>query len=199
MGRTADSTSSTDSTPPRDPESGGDAASLLVGRIVGAHGLRGQLRLRYFANDPEDLLELPEVRLVGGDGEAVAYAVVRATPGRAGELRLGLEGVRTRDAAEALRGCEVRANPAHLRGPEDGEYYAHQLVGCRVEDDDGLAIGTVKSIWSTGSADVLVLEDAEGRELLIPAAAPVVREVDVVGQRIVVDLIPGLLDPTESA
>jgi 16S rRNA processing protein RimM len=67
-------------------------------------------------------------------------------------------------------------------------------VGCRVEDGAGREIGVVRGIWETGAADVLVIEDAAGREILVPAAESVLREVDLAGGRVVIDAPPGLLD-----
>lgn len=184
MERTAGSTSSTSSGP------------IALGRIVGAHGLRGQIRVRVLGDDPEELLRIP--RLMVGENEndpaAVAFEVAGAAPGRAGEVRMALVGVEKRDAAEQLRGRLVMADPGQLEALPDGEYYGYQLVGCRVEGEDGRAIGTVREIWSTGAPDVLVVESEDGGRHLIPAAADLLREVDVAGRRIVIEVIPGLLD-----
>ncbi len=68
-------------------------------------------------------------------------------------------------------------------------------MGCRVEREDGSEIGVVRDIWPTGESDVLVVEDKAGSEHLIPAAGDLLREVDIEGRRIVVEVIPGLLEP----
>jgi 16S rRNA processing protein RimM len=135
------------------------------------------------------------VWLAGEDGARVAHAVLAVAPGRPGELRLRLEGVASRAAAEALCGRSVLAGASHLRAPGDGEYYGHQLIGCRVEAEGGRELGRVTGIWSTGAPDVLIVTDGQGRERLIPAAAAFLREVDVAGRRITIEAIPGLLDP----
>ncbi len=114
--------------------------------------------------------------------------------GRKGELRVALKGVATRAAAEAFRGALVMSDPAHLGALSEGEYYGYQLLGCRVEAEDGRVIGTVREIWETGAPDVLVVEASDGREHMIPAARELLREVDVAGRRIVIEVIPGLLD-----
>jgi 16S rRNA processing protein RimM len=133
----------------------------------------------------------------GEDGEAaegqeVCYAVESVAPGRRSELRVALEGVEDRDAAEALRGRRVLVEAAELEALPAGEYYAYQLVGCRVEGEDGALVGTVREIWETGGPDLLVVDGEGGREHLLPAA--LLREVDVEGRRAVVELVPGLLD-----
>jgi 16S rRNA processing protein RimM len=171
------------------------ADAVALGRVVGAHGLDGRLRVRVLGDAPEDLMHVPRVWLgqEEGDEGAVEYEVTGVGPGRPGEVRMALAGIDDRDAAEAQRGRSVLASPRELPGLPEGEYYEYELVGCRVEDANGREIGTVRGIWETGAPDVLVVEDAEGVEHLIPAAEALLLEVDVEGRRIVVDAIPGLL------
>jgi len=192
MARTADSTSSTDETE-RDPAR--TPGGVALGRVVGVHGLRGSLRVRVPGDDATNLMNLPRVRLgqSEGDSGAVEYEVRRIGPGRRGEVRMSLAGVTRREQAEALRGQWVLAQAADLQQLPAGEYYEYELVGCRVEDRQGHALGVVRAIWETGAADVLVVEAGDGVEHLIPAAADLLIEVDVTGRRIVVDAIPGLL------
>lgn len=185
MEPTAASTSSTES------------RYVALGRVVGAHGLRGQLRVRYFGDGPDELLR-HEGLVLGtseDDAGAVTFRVARAVPGRAGEVRMGLDGVTRREAADELRGRLVMTTPDQLEPLAAGEYYGYQLMGCRVEREDGREIGVVRDIWPMGESDVLVVEDKAGSEHLIPAAAELLREVDIEGRRIVVEVIPGLLEP----
>ena len=194
MAPTAAWTSSTD----RALTASSPAAGVVVGRVVGAHGLRGQLKVRDFTDGPETFRGLPRVSLSQGDRQQASvreYRIEAAVPGRPGEIRLTLEGVADRAGAEALRGQLVWADPAHLEPLGPGEYYGYQLVGCRVVDTEGEAIGSVREVWSTGAADTLVIDDAAGREQLIPAAESFLKQVDIVARRLVVALVPGLLDP----
>ncbi len=85
-------------------------------------------------------------------------------------------------------------SPDRLEPLAPGEYYGYQLMGCRVERVDGREIGVVRDIWPTGEANVLVIEGEGGVEHLIPAAEELLREIDIEGRRIVVDVIPGLLE-----
>ena len=196
MGRTSGSTSSTEGAggERRDPVTAADA--VAVGRVVGAHGLDGRLRVRVFGDDPAGVMHVPRLWLgqEEGDAGAVEYEVASVGPGRPGELRVALVGIGDRDAAEAQRGRCVLASPRELPGLPEGEYYAYELVGCRVEDADGRELGIVRAIWETGAPDVLRVEDADGAEHLIPAAAELLLEVDLADRRIVVNAIPGLLD-----
>jgi 16S rRNA processing protein RimM len=170
---------------------------VVLGRVLGPHGLRGGIRVRWLGDGPEDLLRLAEVALGAGPEDAAprSFPVESAAPGRPGEVRLELRGVGDRDAAAALRGLLVMAESAALAPLPEGEYYWFQFVGCRVEDEQGRTIGTIREIWETGAVDVLVVEGEDGRRRLLPAAEDLLKEVDIEGRRIAVEAIPGLLDP----
>ena len=187
MERTAGSTSSTD---------GGSASELVtLGVVVGAHALKGMLRVRCFGGDPENLVQVPSVFLAESDADPQprVFEVMQAAPGRSGEVRMTLAGVEDRDAAEALRGRLVLGEEKHLSELPEGEYYSYQLVGCRVIGEDGRDVGIVREIWSTGAPDVLVVEDERGEKHMIPAAESLLREVDIDAGRIVIEILPGLL------
>jgi 16S rRNA processing protein RimM len=176
------------------------AARVVLGEVVGAHGTRGELRARILGDGPGNLGRAPAVALVGrsagpDDAAARVFEVEATRPGRPGELRLTLRGVTSREAAEALAGLLVAGDTAHLEPLPEGEFYWFELVGCAVEASDGRALGTVRALWDTGAADVLVLEGSRGEEVLLPAAAELLREVDVARGRIVIDVPAGLVDP----
>ncbi len=176
-----------------------DASSraVVLGRVVGAHARAGEVRVRWLGDGPEHLLALDEVRLGAADDPAGAraYSVEESGPGRGAEVRLKLLGVDDRESAEALGGLCVLARAAQLPALDEGEYYWFEWIGCRVEDADGAPLGKVVEILETGAHDVLVVEAADGRRLLLPAAEEFLKEVDIEGRRIAIEVIPGLLDP----
>jgi 16S rRNA processing protein RimM len=167
----------------------------VIGCIRGAHGLRGQVRVQLFG-EASALLALERVTLGrdADDPDAASYEVESAAPGRAGEVRMRLGGVRRREQAEELRGRLVMARPTQFEALPAGEYWGFELVGCQVETQEGHPVGRVREIWDTGAQEVLVVEGEGGRDQLIPAVRALLREVDVEGRRIVVEAIPGLLD-----
>ena len=73
------------------------------------------------------------------------------------------------------------------------EYYHHQLIGLNVESDQGQELGTLTGILETGANDVYVVTDSAGKEILLPAIPPVILEVDMGGQRMLVHILEGLL------
>jgi len=189
MEPTAGSTSSTETE--RKP-----AERVALGRVVGAHGMGGQLRVRTFGGAPDNLMRL-EVALFAESEDAAdaeRFEVTRAAPGRREEVRMTLAGVADRESAERLRGKLVVVEASQLEALPEGEYYSYQLVGCRVEGADGQPIGTVREVWPTGAVDVLVVEGKKGVRQLIPAAEDQLRAVDIEARRIVIEILPGLLD-----
>lgn len=169
-----------------------DVARVILGRVVGVHGLRGALRIRLVA---DDLFEVPSVMLGAEeeDREGRVYEVARTATGRKGEARLWLVGVTQREQAEGLRGQWVSAQTHELAALPEGEYYAYELVGCHVFDLEDNEIGAVQEIWPTGAHDVLVVLDAQGNQQLIPTAPEIMQVVDLEAQRITIDAIPGLI------
>jgi 16S rRNA processing protein RimM len=171
--------------------------TIVLGRVAGAHALDGEIRVQFFGDGPEQILGMHEVNL-GADpegGSARTRRVRSARPGRSGEVRLVLEDVDDRYAAEALGGLYVTMDAGQLETLPEGEHYWFELIGCRVEGKDGAGIGTVREIWETGAHDVLVIDADDGSQKLVPTADEIVEEVDIEGRRIVIEVIPGLLDP----
>jgi 16S rRNA processing protein RimM len=190
MGPTTGSTSSTET------ERESDERRVALGQVVGAHGLGGQLRVRYFGGAPDNLMKLETALLVDSDDvtDGERFEVNRVAPGRRGEVRMALVGVERREFAEQLRGRLVLAKASQLEALPEGEYYSYEFVGCEVEGADGRPIGTVREVWATGAVDVLVVEDEKGVQQLIPAVESQLREVDIEARRIVIEILPGLLD-----
>ncbi len=169
----------------------------MLGRVAGAHGRQGELRVQVLGDAPDHLMALRQVWLGAGpdDNAARPVEVTGVAAGRPGELRMGLAGISDRESALALGGLLVLGDAAALPPLPTGEHYWYELVGCRVEGDDGTRVGRVREIWETGAHDVLVVEGEDGRTRLLPTAEPLLEEVDVAGRRIVIRVIPGLLDP----
>lgn len=165
------------------------------GQVAGAHGLRGEVRVRYFGDGPDNVIDCRQVWLGKSrdDESAKRYEVESSGLGRAGEARLGLRGIDDRDVAQALRGLMVLGLESDLEALPDGDFYWHQLIGCRVETVDGVSIGEVKEIWETGAHDILLVEDAMKRRQLISTARELLPQIDLKARRIVVADLPGLV------
>jgi 16S rRNA processing protein RimM len=177
-----------------------DPARVVLGKITGAHGSKGGLRVRWLGDGPENLMRAPRVALgtEAGDASERWYEVRRSAEGRGGEVWIELVGVESREAAAALTGLCVIGDAAHLAELPAGEHYWYEWIGCAVSTDDGRALGKVREIWDAGAHDVLVVvEEETGRELLLPVVRKLLREVDVAARRIVIEVPDGLLAPAD--
>jgi 16S rRNA processing protein RimM len=104
-----------------------------------------------------------------------------------------LEGITDANLAEPLKGKNVFADARDLPPPAANEFYYRDVVGCEVFLTDGRRIGAIEEIIATGANDVFVVRD-EGKEVLVPVIEDVVKEINVVAKRVVIEAIPGLLD-----
>lgn len=163
---------------------------VVVGRIVRPHGVRGEVVVEVRTDEPEQ-------RFQSGTEYRTRDGVLRAEAVRwhKGRPMLTLEGVRGREAAEALRGVDllVELSPTDL--PEAGEeYHDTELIGLRVVDGDGVEIGTVARIDHGPAHETLVVRRSGERPALIPFVAEMIDDIDLDADTIVVDLPPGLLE-----
>ena len=165
--------------PPPEPEAG-----VTVGRVVGVHGMRGDIKVEPLTDFPQRF-ERGAVLWLAGDPRHVERSR------RQGRLvYLKLQGIDSRTAAESCTGEELTVPEAHAIA-EEGVYYQHDLIGLRVLSEDGETLGRLADILSTGANDVYVVRGDRG-ELLLPAIDDVVKQIDPRAGCIVVDLLPGL-------
>jgi 16S rRNA processing protein RimM len=162
---------------------------VVLGKVVGAYGLRGAVRVHPYADDPAAWGAMP-CWWLGGEGDALdAFRCLRLIrcQARSDALIAALEGIADRAAAESLRGLLVGAPRGDLPATASGEYYWGDLTGLEVANGRGQALGRVAGLIATGANDVLRVVDETGAERLLPFVEAVVREVDVPGRRILVE------------
>jgi 16S rRNA processing protein RimM len=158
---------------------------ILVGRIHGAFGVRGEVKLESLTEPQGNLVRYQPWILRDAAGREREVSGAKARPGGKGLIGT-LPGVEDRDAAEALRGAELFVPRSALPPPKDGEFYWIDLEGLRVENLDGVAFGKAAFVFSNGANDVLVVRG--DRERMIPWIRPdFVRELDFDAGRILVD------------
>jgi 16S rRNA processing protein RimM len=151
---------------------------VALAAVAGAHGVKGELRLKLFADSVESLAR--HSRLYVG-GREVALRDIK-DGGKTAIARF--EGISDRTAAEALRGELVEIDREALPPLEDGEYYHADLIGVPCVDQGGKALGTVVAVENFGAGDLLEVERTNGQRSLIPFREPIAR---LEGERIVLD------------
>lgn len=169
---------------------GGTPPWLALGKVVGAHGVRGAVRVHFFSGAAPEMGPGARIGLRRPGGEIEAVALVEIAPHQR-QFRLWFEGVADREAAEALVGAELMVPRDALPDLEDGTYYWADLIGLDVRTVDDRPLGRLVHILETGSNDVYVVQ-REGGEVLVPALATVVRRIDLAAGRMWVALPEGL-------
>jgi 16S rRNA processing protein RimM len=166
---------------------------LVVGRIVRAHGIGGEVAVEVRTDSPE--LRFAEGARVETDPPERGPLTVRRARWHSGRLLVCFEGLADRNAAEALRGTLLVADSSTSPVAEDpDEFWDHQLAGLTAVTTNGVVLGEVVEVAHPPGADVLVIGKPEGVEILVPFVRAIVPEVDLAGRRLVVDPPEGLLD-----
>ncbi len=142
---------------------------ITVGRLHGAFGVRGEVKLESFTDPPNAIARYQPWILRDARGIERACAEVRVRTGGKG-LVVTFPEIADRDSAEATKGCDVLVPRGALPPPGPGEYYWVDLEGLRVVNVEGVDFGTVSHLFSTGANDVLVARGE--RERMIPFVQP---------------------------
>lgn len=156
---------------------------VCVGQFVGVHGVRGQVKLRSFTGDPEAVASYGPL----SDEEGRRSFRVSLTGTAKDNFLARVEGVATREAAEALTGLRLYVDRAALPDTEDeDEFYHADLIGLRAELADGTLLGTVNAVFDFGAGDMLEIRTPTGTLDPLPFTRACVPQVDVKGGRLVV-------------
>lgn len=149
---------------------------VVLAQALKPHGIRGEIRVLCHAESPRALSEIPHLFLIDAQGRSRPCVVESLRPHQ-GAVLVKLEGIDTRNQAEALRGSTIAASTADLPAPSEREVYLHQLEGLPVLLADGTRLGRVAGFLA-GPTEIWRIETPDGREILFPAARPFVLSID---------------------
>lgn len=156
---------------------------VLIAQIGAAHGVRGEVRLKPFTQNPLDVAAYGPLETEDGRRR---FEIESVRPAK-DMLIARLKGVTDRDAAEALRNMRLYVARERLPSPADDEFYYADLVGLAAVTAQGEAIGTVKAVHNFGAGDLLEIEPADGATLMLPFNEVTVPVVDVAARKLVVE------------
>jgi len=160
--------------------------TICVGRIIGAQGVKGWIRVFSDTSPRENILSYSPWKIQTGDRMQTVEVSGRL---QGKNVVVKLAGVEDRDAAIELVGSKIYILPEQLPKLDEGEYYWSDLIGLEVESLQAEPLGTIETMMETGANDVMVLQG--DRERLIPFVInDVVRKVDLANKRVVVDWKP---------
>lgn len=161
---------------------------INIGEISGVFGVKGWIKV-YSLTDPRENIisyspwtlkkgnELKEVKLINGKRQGKSVVAL-------------IEGVSDRDIAESYCGWEILIKKSQLPETEENEYYWADLVGLQVETEKGVKLGKVDYLIETGANDVLVVKDDEQERLIPFLQEQVIKKIDLIDKRMIVDWDP---------
>lgn len=164
---------------------------VCVGAVAGAFGVRGEVRLKSFCAQAEDIASYGPLWTEDGSRR---FAVTLTRP-IAGGLAARLDGVATKEAADALRGAQLFADRTALPALPDDEFYHADLIGLSVQDTGGVVLGRVRAVHDHGAGDLLEIAGPGFKApILLPFTRANVPTVDLAARRIVADPPEGLFE-----
>ncbi|WP_420644184.1 ribosome maturation factor RimM [Candidatus Leptofilum sp.] len=166
-----------------------DLGFIVIGVVTKPHGVRGEVRVKPHTDEPARFTWLEQVYVGADDPQPMAVEQARVHQNM---VLLKLTAVSNRVEAEALRGEWLMVPEAEALPLEEGEYFLFQLEGLTVLTTEGETLGILTSIIETGANNVFVVQGDRG-ELLLPDIDDVVQEIDFDNGRMLVTLLPGLI------
>lgn len=167
---------------------------MAVGVITGAHGIKGQVKLRSFTSDPLDIENYSP--LLNETGTRCFEMQID------GETRQGLiatiKGIRDRNAAEALKGAQLFTEKSKLPPAEEEEFYYDELIGLDVRDNTGVILGKVVALYDFGAGDIIEMKLTAGGKEMYPFTRQNFPEIRSEEGYILAEL-PEIIDPKGKA
>jgi len=158
-----------------------------IGIVTGVHGIKGDIKIFPYSNNPENLIN-QEYFLAAGVRREITFARIQGK-----FIIVHLKGTENREDAEAMQNT-ILSLPRELAAPlEEGQYYMEDMIGCAVFEGERY-LGILEDIIETGANDVYSVTADDGSELLIPALKSVIKKVQIESKRIDVTLPEGLVD-----
>lgn len=170
-------------------ESSAGPRFLVIGKILRAHGVRGEVRVLSHTDLPERFTWLKEVYVGEQNPRLLAIESVRF---HQNWVLLKFAGIDFRDQTDVLKGELLQVRIEDAIPLAEGEYFLFQLVDMPVYTDEGQHLGVVKEVIETGANNVFVVR-GEGPDILLPDTKEVIVDIDFENGRLTVHLLPGLL------
>ncbi|ODT89469.1 ribosome maturation factor RimM [Phenylobacterium sp. SCN 70-31] len=148
---------------------------IEVGRVAGAFGVRGEVRITAYTADALALMDYRDLKRADG---SPALTLVSGRAAKGGVVARARE-VETREEAEALRGLRLYVPRTALPEPDEDEFYITDLVGLSVRDPDGVVLGRIRSVQDFGAGDLLEIQPEAGASWYLPFTRDAVPEVRI--------------------
>ncbi len=169
-----------------------DSNLVSIGKIVGTFGYRGQVRVLPLTDFPARFKDLKEIRLCFGD--KIKILTVEETKPHNDIFLIKLESIDSKESAQEYKNALLRVTEDEIYPLPEGYYYHFQLKNIDVYDKKLGFLGKLVDILETGANDVYVIKSEEYGEILIPAIKQVIKNIDIKTNKMLVELLEGLID-----
>ena len=164
---------------------------IEIGQIVNTNGLKGVVKVNPFTDDISKFEELKYIYIqLKSELKKVKIEQVRYNKN---QVLLKLEGIDSIEEAEKYRNFYMKIERKSQEELGEDTYYIVDLIGINVYSENDEYLGTIEDVFPTGSNDVYVVKDNLGKQILVPAIAEVVKEVELKNKKMVIKIIPGLI------
>jgi 16S rRNA processing protein RimM len=153
---------------------------VLLAAVIGAQGLKGEVKVKTFTAGPEALRAYGVLH----DAKGKRYEITAFRTVKPGEAVIAFKGISDRNAAEALKGTELFVTRAALPATDEDEFYHADLIGLEAFDSEGRLVGKVAAIHNFGAGDVIAIKRADGDEVLLAFTRETVPQIDIKAGRV---------------
>ena len=165
--------------------------NLEIGQIVNTFGIKGMVKVKPFTDDIRRFDELKTVYIEKNSNQT-EYEIEEVKYHKDMVL-IKFKGIDKVEQAEMLRNSYLTVSRDSVEKLEEGRYYIVDLLGLEVYTDEQILLGTLEDIFNTGSNDIYVVKDKQGKQILLPAIQDVIKQIDIENKKIIVHLLPGLI------
>ena len=162
-----------------------------IGQIVNTFAIKGIVKVNSFTEDPLEFEQLKTI-LVEKNKKLLEFEIEEAKLHK-NQVLLKLKGINDINEAEKYKGCYIKLPREKAKKLPENTYFIADLIGLEVYTDSGELLGKVDDIYNSGSADIYVIKNELGKQILLPGIKDVIKEIDVDNEKIIVHLIDGLV------
>lgn len=165
--------------------------NLEIGQIVNTFGIKGMVKVKPFTDDIKRFDYLEKIYIEKNNTQK-EYEIEEVKYHKDMVL-IKFKGVDTVEQAELLRNAYLTISRDSVEKLEEGRYYIVDMLGLEVYTDEQVLLGTLDDIFNTGSNDIYVVKDKQGKQILLPAIQDVIKQIDMENRKMIVHLLPGLV------
>ena len=165
--------------------------NLEIGQIVNTFGIKGMVKVKPFTDDIKRFDSLKKVYIEKNSNKK-EYEIQEVKYHK-NMVLIKFKGIENIEQAERLRNSYLTISRDSTEELEEGRYYVVDLLGLEVYTDEQILLGTLEDIFNTGSNDIYVVKNEEGKQILLPAIQDVIKKIDIENKKVIVHLLPGLV------